>query len=113
MDIENVLIVFFLFVLFPAVLMNGIRKIKASKAARLPSGGELRASDLRAIVREAVEEAIAPLSARVADVEERMGDESVESLRARLDPALLSDLVETDLTETHGEAAGAVRRRTR
>jgi hypothetical protein len=114
MEMEPVLIVFFLFVLFPAVIFKGIARIKAAKAtAQASSAEEMTASDLRAIIHEAVEDALAPLSARVADLEERLGDESVEHLRARLDPALLADLVESDLTDEHGEATAAVRRRTR
>ncbi len=114
MEMEPILISFFLFVLFPAVIFKGIARIKAAKAtAQASSAEEMTASDLRAIVREAVEDAIAPLSTRIADIEDRLGDESVESLRARLDPALLSDLVEADLTDEPGEATAAVRRRTR
>lgn len=111
---EDVFIVFILFVILPAVIMNGIVRIKAARAATpTPSGDEMSASELRAMVREAAEEAVAPLSARLADLEERLGDESVASLRARIDPALLADALETDLTDDDGEPPAAVRRRAR
>ena len=114
MELEPVLVCFILFVMFPAVLMKGIAGIKAAKArASAGTGDEMSASELRSLVREAAEDAVAPLSARLADLEERLGDESVASLRARIDPALLADALETDLTDEHGEPTAAVRRRTR
>ena len=118
MEFGEVLVVFILFVILPAVVFDGVRKIKAARyAAQATRGDELSASELRAMVRSAAEDAIAPLSARVADLEERLGDESVASLRARLDasridPALLADAFETDLADEPGEPTAAVRRRT-
>lgn len=108
----EVFVVFILFVLLPAVLLYGIKEIKKVKGTKVSSGGgELRASELRAIIREAVEDAIEPLSTRVADLEERLGDESVDDLRARLDPALLADAIEQDLDTD--DVARVVARRTR
>lgn len=105
---EDVLITLSIVVLMPWVVLTGIARIKKSKAS---NGGELRASDLRAFIREAVEGALQPLSTRVADLEERLGDESVEDLRSRLDPAVLADALDHDLEAD--DTVQAVARRTR
>ena len=109
------LVVLALFVILPAIIMRGIRDIKAAKyASRNGTGAELRASDLRQLVREAADEAVAPLAARVADLEERLGDESVASLRSRLDPALVADAMEHHLAPSfESDGASGARQRTR
>ncbi|HLA64402.1 MAG TPA: hypothetical protein VK610_08225 [Rhodothermales bacterium] len=60
------------FVAFPTVLMVGIRWIKAAnREARIGEGapGGLRASELKGLIREAVEEATRPLQARIEELE--------------------------------------------
>ena len=73
---------FILFVIFPAVLLNGIAKIRKTKAAA-GGAGEMRASELRSMIAAAVETATAGLAARITDLEERLGDEPVAALRER------------------------------
>jgi|GEM_PF-6949145 len=82
------------FIGMPWVIFSGIRKLREQKSAGRAGGGDLSASELRAMIHDAVGEAITPLADRVTDLEERLGDESVADLRARLDPALLDDLPE-------------------
>ena len=74
---------FILFVIFPAVLFNGIAAVKKSKLGA-GGGGEMRASELRAMILRAVEEATGPLAARITDLEERLGDEPVHAIRERV-----------------------------
>lgn len=103
--------VFVLFVILPAVLLNGIKEIKKTKSSRVSGGSnELRASELQAMIQATVEDAVAPLSARVADLEERLGDESVADLRTRLDPAVLADALGADLDPDADLPAAAARR---
>lgn len=97
MEFGEIVTVIALFVILPAIIMRGVRDIKTAKHAARASGGELRASELRTLVREAVEEAVAPLAQRVSDLEDRLGDEPVAHLRARLDSTLLADAVEDDV----------------
>lgn len=82
------------FIGMPWVIFSGVRKLREQKSAGRGSGGDLSASELRAMIHDAVGDAISPLADRVTDLEERLGDESVADLRARLDPALLDDLAD-------------------
>lgn len=83
-----------IFVGMPWVIFSGVHKLRRQKLADRPSGEDLSAGELRAMIRDAVGDAVSPLADRVADLEERLGDESVADLRARLDPALLDDLAD-------------------
>lgn len=92
MAFGEVLTVFILFVVLPAVVFNGIAKLKATKASTASGGDGLRASELQDLIREAVEDAVGPLVHRIADLEERLGDETVDDLHARagrIDPHLI------------------------
>ena len=99
---------FILFVIFPAVLFNGIARVKKAKGAT--GAGEMRASELRAMISAAVETATAGLAARVTDLEERLGDEPVAAIRARvgspaapgLDARTLSATFDADLDDADG-----------
>ena len=98
---------FILFVIFPAVLFNGIAAVKKAKAGTGAVAGEMRASELRRMIRDAVEAATAPLAARITDLEERLGDEPVHAIRERLgglDAANLSAAFdpEADLDDADG-----------
>lgn len=75
---------FILFVIFPAVLFNGIAAVKKAKAGTGAGAGEMRASELRRMIGDAVEAATAPLAARITDLEERLGDEPVHAIRERV-----------------------------
>ena len=77
----DALIVFIVLVLCPLAVFFGIAQIKKSKQ---PGGNEMRASELRALIQRSVDEATTTLSARIADLEERLGDEPVEALRERI-----------------------------
>ena len=81
---------FILFVIFPAVLFNGIAAVKKAKAGEASKGGDLRASELRRMIADAVETATAPLAARITDLEERLGDEPVHAIRERIGGTALS-----------------------
>ena len=86
MEFGEVVFMFILFVIFPAVLFNGIAAVKKAKAkdGTGERGGEMRASELRRMIETAVEAATAPLAARITDLEERLGDEPVSAIRERL-----------------------------
>ena len=86
---------FSLFVIFPAVLVNGIAAVKKSKLGA-GGGGEMRASELRAMILRAVEEATGPLAARITDLEERLGDEPVHALRERIGGDALASAFDAD-----------------
>ncbi len=84
MPFGTVIGLFVLFVLFPAVLLNGLAAMKKAKAGEASKGGDLRASELRRMIADAVEAATAGLAARITDLEERLGDEPVSALRERV-----------------------------
>lgn len=86
-----VAILFILFVLFPAVLFFGIAEMRKAKLKAGQTGGEMRASELRKTIADAVAAATAGLSARVTDLEERLGDEPVSAIRARVTGERLGD----------------------
>ena len=75
---------FILFVIFPAVLFNGIASVKKARLKDGEKGGEIRASELRRMIEAAVAAATAGLAARVTDLEERLGDEPVHAIRERV-----------------------------
>ncbi len=97
---------FILFVIFPAVLFNGIAAVKKAKAkdGTGDRGGEMRASELRRMIEAAVETATAPLAARITDLEERLGDEPVHAIRERLAGPALSAAFdpESDVDDADG-----------
>lgn len=59
-----------LFVVFPAVLFNGIARIKAAKAKAGASGDALRMSELQSMISNAVDKETAELRARIEVLEE-------------------------------------------
>ncbi|HEX8298550.1 MAG TPA: hypothetical protein VF594_05250 [Rubricoccaceae bacterium] len=80
-----VAIVAILFVGAPAVIFRGLRSLRADRRATSPvASGEMRASELRTMIHDAVETATAPLAARITDLEERLGDEPVHAIRERV-----------------------------
>ena len=107
---------FILFVIFPAVLFNGIAAAKKAKAGTGAGAGagEMRASELRRMIRDAVEAATAPLAARITDLEERLGDEPVHAIRERLGGGLpagaLSAAFDPDVDLDDAEGRPAQRR---
>lgn len=78
----DALIVFIVLVLCPLAVFLGIAQIKKAKGST--GGSEMRASELRALIERAVADATSGLSARIADLEERLGDEPVHAIRERL-----------------------------
>ena len=84
MPFGEVVVILILFVLFPAILFNGIAAVKKAKAGEASKGGDLRASELRRMIADAVETATAGLAARITDLEERLGDEPVSAIRERV-----------------------------
>ena len=86
MEFGDVLFGFILFVMSPAAVFWGIAQIRKTKVGTPEAGrtGEMRASELRATIAAAVETATAGLSARITDLEERLGDEPVSAIRARV-----------------------------
>ena len=96
-----------LFVILPLIVMKGVRDVKVGRA-RQSSGGEMRASELRSMIHTAVEEATAPLAARITDLEERLGDEPVHALRERIGGAALASAF--DDPEPDAASPGAARR---
>src|SRR5690606_27845738 len=58
------------FVLFPTVIINGIVRVKKARALAKEGGGALRMSELHLLIEAAVEEAMAPLHARIEVLEE-------------------------------------------
>ena len=83
---------FIIFVLSPAAVFFGIAAMKRAKqpSGNAGRGGEMRASELRRMIGDAVETATAPLAARITDLEERLGDEPVHAIRERLSSERLS-----------------------
>ena len=59
-----------LFVVFPAVVFNGIARIKAAKAKAGGAGDALRMSELNALIDEAVQRETAALRGRIEVLEE-------------------------------------------
>ncbi len=88
----------------PWVIFAGFAKVKRASA---PEGAALRASELEALIRAAVEDAVEPMRQRVETLEAIVTDD--EPGGGRLDPAVLADVLEPD--EPAASAAG--RRRTR
>lgn len=106
-----------IFVVLPSVIVGGIIKVKQAKyeAMERGGGGELRASELQRIIREAVEDAVEPLYERIEALEGRAASETPSEIErpvaeSRLDPAALADAL--DDPEAEDEPAAA-RRRTR
>jgi len=105
---------------FPAVVISGIRKLKEAKWQALGQGEGMGASELRRLIRDAVEEANAPLLERVEALEARaVATRLLEAAPPRPgEPAALSE-TEREALAQHGlddlsdwEAASA-RTRTR
>ncbi len=69
MEPQVIFVLLILFVVFPAVLFNGIAKIKAARAKEAGGGEAMRVSELKAMIHDAVEEATAPLRERIEWIE--------------------------------------------
>ena len=111
---EEVIGIIAVCVILPSILTQAfvsVRKAKYEAQARAGSGEGLRASELQRLIREAVEDAVEPLHARIDALEGPPTGADGAAGAPRLDPAVLADALETDLDED-GEVA-AVRRRTR
>jgi hypothetical protein len=106
--VEELLAIFSVVVLLPAIIFHHVTKIKEAKyRAQEGAGDGLRASELQRLIREAVEEAVEPLHARLDALE----GPPPRVAEPRLDPAVLAGALDTDL-DAESEAA-AVRHRTR
>lgn len=106
MPFEVVLAILVIFVAFPAVIFRGVANVRKANASG--KGGGLRASELREIVRDAVEEATAPLHDRIDTLEGLLMGED-PSIAGRIDPELLA----LDADEEDAEEASPARRRSR
>ena len=104
-----VLVMFILFVLFPAVVGAAVVNAKKAKAG----GEEMRLSDLERLIEAAVEDATGPLVRRIETLEAIVTDDDPAGPArqpGRIDPAALADA----LGETEdAEGPAAVRRRAR
>jgi hypothetical protein len=58
------------FVAFPAIIINGIVRAKKAKAEAKGGGDALRMSELQLLIEAAVDEATAPLLARIEVLED-------------------------------------------
>lgn len=99
------------FIGMPWVVFTGIRKLREQKMGSRTGGGDLSAGELRTMIRDAVSEAVGPLAGRMADLEDRLGDETVAEIRARLDADALADAF--DVTDDAVEPVRPARARTR
>ena len=97
-----VLVMFILFVLFPAVVGSMVVSARKAGGGR---GEELRLSELERLIDAAVEDAAAPLRRRIETLEAIVTDDEPD--RQRLDPAALADAL------GEPDEPAAVRRRTR
>lgn len=103
---EEVIGIVSVFVILPAIIVQAVTTVKKAKyeaQARSGSSDGLRASELQRLIREAVEDAVEPLHARI-DALEGSADED-----GRIDPAVLADTLDSDLDDE----VAAARRRTR
>ena len=82
---EDVVGIIAVFVGLPWVVFSGIAKVKAAKAAE---GVGMRASELDALVRRSVADAVGPLQRRIETLEAIATDD--EPSRSRLDPGPLA-----------------------
>ena len=80
-----------LFVGMPWAVFTGIAKVKAAKAGE---GAELRMSELRGLVEDAVAEAAAPLAARIETLEAIVTDDEPSARRPLVDALPDDDLGE-------------------
>jgi hypothetical protein len=87
-----------IFVAFPAIIINGIVRTKRAKAEAKGGADALRMSELQLLIEAAVEEATAPLQARVAALEE-------ERLLLPPPPPLALDMPEEDRSRPAARAA--------
>ena len=98
------------FVGMPWAVFSGIAKVKAAKAVEQ---GGLRASELEAIIRRAVEDATEPMRQRLETLEAIATDDEPHALDAgRLDAAVLADALGADEADpvSRDETAAARRR---
>ena len=105
---DDLVAIISILVILPSIIAYSVVSVKRAKYRAQESGSSdgLRASDLQRLIREAVEEAVAPLHDRL----DALDGPPRRPEAGRLDPAVLADALEDP--EDHGEPA-AVRRRTR
>ena len=111
MDVTELFAIFAVFIGLPWAVFAGIAKVKAANAVgRAGESTELRASELRRMIEDSVEEATTPLVRRIETLEaiatddepQRSGPRPAQAAEplpggaGRLDPALLDDDPETD-----------------
>lgn len=109
---EEIVAIVSIFVILPSIIVGAVTKVKAAKyeaQARSGSGDGLRASELRRLIHDAVEEVVEPLHDRIDDLEARLGGGDVAA--PRLDPAVLADAL--DDPEADVDDPAVARRRTR
>ena len=91
---EDIVFAVALFVGLPWAVFTGLAKVEAAKAKE---GGGLRASELEALVRSAVADAVDPLRQRIETLEAiATDDEPRRADDGRLDPAVLADVLGAD-----------------
>lgn len=76
------------FVGLPAVIFDGIAKLKRADA-KAKEGGAMRKSELEALIRGAVEDATEPLRRRIETLEAIATSDEPQG--GRIDPAVLSE----------------------
>ena len=106
MDPTELFAIAAIFIGAPWAVFTGIAKVKAAGVAQK---GGMRRSELRQLVEEAVEEATAPLRARIEALETIATED--EHTTRRLDAALLADLEGPE--PATDDVPAAVRHRTR
>ena len=96
---EDIVFAVALFVGLPWAVFTGLAKVEAAKAKE---GGGLRASELEALVRSAVADAVDPLRQRIETLEAIATDDEPRRVSLggpgddRLDPAVLADVLGAD-----------------
>ncbi len=109
---EEVVAIIAIFVVLPAIIVQAVVRVKRAKyEAQAPTGASdgLRASELQRLIREAVEDAVEPLHARLDALDVGAPEDAPES--GRLDPAVLSDALDAEFDDP--DEVAAVRRRAR
>ncbi len=98
-----------IFVILPGIIFGTVSEMKKAKYAAQKGDG-LRASELKQIIRDAVEAAVVPLEDRIASLEDALSVAGVTipepESQPLLDPALLADDLESDVDEDLPAAVG-------
>ena len=114
MDVTSLFAIFAVFIGLPWAVFTGIAKVRgASATGRGGEGQELRASELRRMIEQSVEEATAPLVRRIETLEAIATDEEpgARGGAGRLDPATMADVFDADPEDA--DEVPAARRRAR